>query len=273
MWRSIPIIPGRSAVPELRRLLEGAEDVARRAAELLSDMQRQEIGVTRKERRDIVTAADLASEKLVIEGLRALTPEAAILSEEAGASGPPDGARWIVDPLDGTVNYAAGLPWFSVTLAYQGRGRTLLGVTHAPAAGLIARYAEGGLTTVNGEKAAVSRTASLADALVSVVLTSHFSTAEAERTVALIGRLSELTRGVRIVVSGALEMSLVAAGRLDAFVSLKADIVSHAAAMPLVRAAGGRVTTLTGEDSVDDDLDKIASNGLIHNALLEALRS
>ena len=67
-------------------------------------------------------------------GLRALTPDAAILSEEAGASGPCERARWIVDPLDGTVNYAAGLPWFSVTLAYQESGRTRLGITHAPAA-------------------------------------------------------------------------------------------------------------------------------------------
>jgi len=76
---------------------------------------------------------------------------------------------------------------------------------------------------------------------------------------------------VRIIVSGALEMSLVAAGRLDAFVSLKADIVSHAAAMPLVRAAGGRVTTLSGADSADESWDKIASNGAIHAELLEAL--
>jgi myo-inositol-1(or 4)-monophosphatase len=259
-------------VTGLRRLLEGADDLARRAADLLSRMQRQDLAVARKERLDIVTAADLASEKLVIDGLRALTPDAAILSEEAGASGPIDAGCWIVDPLDGTVNYAVGLPWYSVTLAYQERGRTLLGVTHAPAAGLIARYAAGAVATVNGEKAAVGGTASLADAVVSVVLTSHFSPADSERSVAVIRRLSELTRGVRIVVSGALEMSLVAGGRLDAFVSLKADIVSHAAAMPLVREAGGRVTTVAGNDAIDGDLEKIASNSLIHDALLEALR-
>jgi myo-inositol-1(or 4)-monophosphatase len=260
-------------VTELQRLLEGADKIAWRAANLLSGMQRQDMAVTRKERLDIVTTADLASEKLVIAGLRALTPDAAILSEEAGASGPIDAACWIVDPLDGTVNYAAGLPWYSVTLAYQERGRTLLGLTHAPSAGLIARYAAGAVATVNGEKAAVSRTGSLADAVVSVVLTSHFSTADSERTVAVIRRLSELTRGVRVVVSGALEMSLVAAGRLDAFVSLKADVVSHAAAMPLVWEAGGRVSTVAGEDASDGDLEKIASNGLIHGALVEALRS
>jgi myo-inositol-1(or 4)-monophosphatase len=74
------------------------------------------------------------------------------------------------------------------------------------------------------------------------------------------------------MVSGGFEMSLVAAGQLDAFIGLKADIVSHAAAMPLVRAAGGRVTTVTGVDSVDADLEKIVSNGMIHEELLEAIR-
>jgi myo-inositol-1(or 4)-monophosphatase len=117
----------------------------------------------------------------------------------------------------------------------------------------------------------VSATTRLADAVVSVVLTSHFSAEEVRRTSEVIRRLGDRARRVRIIVSGALEMSWVAAGCLDAFVSLKADIVSHAAAMPLVRAAGGCVTTLSGEDSTDEALDKIVSNGSIHAELLEAL--
>ncbi|SEF83150.1 myo-inositol-1(or 4)-monophosphatase [Bosea lathyri] len=254
-------------------LLGPADALARRAAELLVRMQDDPLSVTRKELRDVVTAADLASEALVIEGLRALTPDAAILSEEAGFFGSADGARWIIDPLDGTVNYASGLPWFSVTMAYQEQGRTLLGLTHAPLAGLIARYTADGVATVNDRPAAVSVTTDLADAVISVVLTSHYSTEEVERTTDVIRRLAGISRGVRIVVSGALEMSLVAAGKLDAFVGLKADIVSHAAALPLVRAAGGRVTTVNGRDSGDDDLEKIASNGHLHEELLEAIRS
>ena len=79
-------------------------------------------------------------------------------------------------------------------------------------------------------------------------------------------------RGVRIVVSGAYEMSLVACGRLTGFVGIKADVVSHAAATPLVRAAGGKVTRLDGRDSDDADFEKIATNGLIHDELLAALK-
>ena len=108
--------------------------------------------------------------------------------------------------------------------------------------------------------------------MISVVLTSHFTAADVTETVRIIDRLGRVVRGVRIVVSGAYEMSLVASGRLAAFIGMKADIVSHAAAMPLVRAAGGRVTRLDGKDSRDEDVQKIASNGRIHDALLTCMR-
>lgn len=259
--------------PRLLKLLDQAEALARRAGETLVRMQSAELAVARKELNDVVTAADLASERLVIDGLRALTPEAAILSEEAGFCGSEQAPRWIIDPLDGTVNYASGLPWFSVTLAYQEQGRTLLGLTHAPLAGLFALFAEGGIATVDGRPARVSETERLSDAVVSICLTSHYTADEANRTSDVIRRLAGLCRGVRVIVSGGLEMSLVAAGRLDAFIGLKADIVSHAAAMPLVRAAGGKVTTVEGQDSRDEDVEKVVTNGRIHEELLRAIRS
>jgi myo-inositol-1(or 4)-monophosphatase len=257
---------------DLDQLLEGTERVVASACEALLAMQGSTLRTERKDLNDVVTEADLAAERILIDGLRALTPEAAILSEEAGASGPTEAPRWIIDPLDGTVNYAAGLPWFSVTVAYQHRGVTLLGFTRAPRAGLVARYVHGTVATVDGVQARVSQTTALADAVVSVVLTSHFSAEDVRRTAALIARLGELARGVRVIVSGALEMSLVASGRLDAFVSLKADVVSHAAAMPLVRAAGGRTTTFDGREASDDDPERIVSNGLLHDELAGCLR-
>jgi myo-inositol-1(or 4)-monophosphatase len=252
-------------------ILAGAEAIAARAAQTLVAMHDQPHDVARKQLRDVVTEADLASERLVIDGLRALTPGAAILSEEAGASGPDGGTRWIVDPLDGTVNYASRLPWFSVTMAYQEAGRTRVGVLHAPLAGIVARYAEDTIATVNGRDVRVSACTSLGDAVVAIILTSHFDEREVARAAEAIRRLGNVARGVRIIVSGGLELTLVADARLDAFVSLKADIVSHAAAMPLVRAAGGRVTRFDGRDSTDEDLEKIASNGAIHDELLACL--
>jgi len=150
-------------------------------------------------------------------------------------------------------------------------GDVQLGLINAPKAGLTARYLAGA-ATIDGKPARVSATRSLSDAVISVVLTSHFSGDEVRRTARVIERLGTVARGVRIVVSGALEMAMVASGRLDGFLSLKADIVSHAAGTSLVRAGGGQVTTLAGADCRNDDIEKVASNGLIHEELLSHLR-
>ena len=257
---------------DLHALRLGAEKVLTQATQRLVEMQDRPLVATRKDLLDVVTDADLAAEKILLEGLRALAPGAAILSEEHGASEGSSGARWIIDPLDGTVNYASGLPWFSATIAYQEQGQTLLGLTHAPLANLFARYVRGESATINAKPARPSPIAALADAVISVVLTAHFTEAEVTRAAQVIERLGRQCRGVRIVVSGAYEMSLVACGRLTGFVGIKADVVSHAAATPLVRAAGGRVTRLDGKDSDDADFEKLATNGLIHDELLACLK-
>ncbi|MCS3762539.1 inositol monophosphatase family protein [Bradyrhizobium centrosematis] len=264
--------PGTDRGDGLPALLRRAEAVVGEAAARLVAMQSTPLRTERKDHLDIVTEADLASEAIVVAGLKALTPKAGILAEESGASPGDNAARWIIDPLDGTINYARGLPWFSVTVAYEVDGETKLGLINAPKIGLTARYLAGEGATIDGLPARVSMTRSLSDAVISVILTSHFSPDEVQRTTRVIELLGKVVRGVRIVVSGAFETTMVASGRLDGFVSLKADIVSHAAALPMVWAGGGKVTTLTGRPCRNDDLDKIASNGLIHEELLALLR-
>ena len=252
-------------------ILDGARDIAAQAAATLVRMQTDTRQVSRKNLRDVVTDADLAAERQILDGIRRLTPGAAILSEEAGKIGASAEEQWIVDPLDGTVNYAAGLPWFSVTMAYQRHGRTRVGVMDAPAAGLTATYAEGEGAWINGRQPRVSATRCLADAVISVVLTSHFSPEEVARTARVIRHLGERVRGVRVIVSGGLEMCLVANAQLDGFISLKADTVSHAGAMPILREAGGQVTLLDGSEAGDADTVRIATNGHIHAEMLVEL--
>jgi myo-inositol-1(or 4)-monophosphatase len=259
------------AETDLMALMRGAEPVVAAAAATLVEMQRAPRATTRKELRDIVTDADLAAERIVIDGLKALTPGAAILSEERGFSGGASAPRWIIDPLDGTVNYACGLPWFSVSAAYHDGDEARVGLVESPLSNIRGRYVRGACATVNGAPVRASDTRALSDAVVSVILTSHYQPEEVRKAAAIIERLGSAVRGVRIVVSGALEMTWIASGQLDAFVSIKADLVSHAAAMPLVREGGGRVTTLAGVDSRFDDLQKIASNGHIHDELLRLL--
>jgi fructose-1,6-bisphosphatase/inositol monophosphatase family enzyme len=261
------------APPDLSRILAGAEAVVAEAAAKLVAMQSSPLRTERKDLLDVVTEADLAAEEIVVAGLMKLTPHASILAEERGEVGSQTGDRWIIDPLDGTVNFASGMPWFSVTAAYESRGEILIGIVNAPKANLQGRYVHGQLATVDGQPARVKPTQSLSDAVISVSLTSHFSPELVRRTSAIVERLAGVARGVRVVVSGAYEMSQVAAGRMDGFVSIKADVVSHAAGMALVRAAGGRVSTLGGRDARIDDLERIASNGLIHDELLEHLNA
>ena len=266
------------APSDLSRLFAGAEAVVAEAAAKLVAMQSQSstLRTERKDLLDVVTEADLAAEEIVVAGLSKLTPDASILAEERGALGgvgPGEHGRWIIDPLDGTVNFASGLPWFSVTVAYERGGVVELGLVHAPGANLIARYVRGRLATVDGAPAKVKTTERLADAVISVCLTSHFSPAHVRQTSAIVERLAGVARGVRIVVSGGFEMALVASGRSDGFVSIKADVVSHATGNALIRAAGGRVSTLNGRDATIDDLERIATNGSIHDELLGHLNA
>jgi myo-inositol-1(or 4)-monophosphatase len=173
---------------DLMALMRGAEPVVAKAAATLVEMQRAPRATTRKELRDIVTDADLAAERIVIDGLKALTPGAAILSEERGSTGGASLSRWIIDPLDGTVNYAAGLPWFSVSAAYHDGGEALVGLIESPLADIRGRYVRGALATVNDEPVRVSDTRALADAVVSVILTSHYQPDEVRMAAAIVER-------------------------------------------------------------------------------------
>src|SRR5436190_8443387 len=108
-----------SKATDFLELMRGAERVVAEAAAKLVSMQASPLRTERKDLLDVVTEADLAAEEIVVSGLMRLTPQASILAEERGAIGDAGSERWIIDPLDGTVNFASGLPWFSVTVAYE----------------------------------------------------------------------------------------------------------------------------------------------------------
>lgn len=254
-------------------LVQQLSTAARKASERLVAMQFADLRTARKEFQDIVTNADLESEALLMRELGLIAPHAAFLSEESGASG-IEGAseRWIIDPLDGTVNFANGLAWFSVTAAYERDGQVLVGIIDAPRADMLAIFAKDGASSINGMPPGVSGNLSLADAVVSICLPSMYTREETVRAAAVIARLAGVCRGIRVLVSGALELALVACGRLDAFISIRADVVSHVTGIELVRAAGGMVTTLAGVPKAIGDSELVASNGHIHEQLLAELQ-
>ncbi len=247
-----------------------AVDLARRAGELL----RPGLGrasVEHKSPLELVTEFDRASEQLIIEAVRSEFPTDAVLAEEGGAR-PGEGWRWIIDPLDGTTNFAHGLPHFSVSIAVEERGLVALGVIYDPMRDelFVARRGEG--TFLNETRQRVSAAATLADSLL-VTGFPYDLDRNPENNLDLYARLSMQSRGVRRLGSAALDLAYVAAGRFDGYWELRLAPWDLAAGLLLVTEAGGVVTRADGgPDPLRPPTSVAASNGRIHDALVRALR-
>lgn len=230
----------------MKEELAVAEALAREAGALLRDRQdRLEAGeVTSKSaRRDLVSAADLASEALLVTGLREAFPGDGILAEEGGDDTGRRRRAWYVDPLDGTVNYVQGLPLYSVSIALVEAGDPVVAVVHAPALAGTWTAVRGGGAFRDGRRIRVSPTRDLADA----VLATGFPY---RRHVLLddnlenFGRFFHRVRGLRRLGSAALDLAWTAEGRLDGFWELHLQPFDVAAGALLVREAGGVVDTI-----------------------------
>jgi myo-inositol-1(or 4)-monophosphatase len=220
-----------------------------------------------KRPRDVVTAADRASEATVVAAVREAFPDAAILGEEGGLYEAGGAERFIVDPLDGTTNYAHGYPMFCVSLAYERDGVLEAAAIDAPALGLHFTARRGGGAALNGSPIAVSQVATLDGALVC----TGFNPARYDRNGRYFAALSRLAQGVRRDGSAALDLAFVAAGRFDAFWEWDLKPWDVAAGALLIAEAGGRVSAID-RGPFDVAAGSIAaSNGRVHDALTAAL--
>ena len=222
-----------------------ALDLAARAGAILVDLQGRLVAIEHKSETDVVTEADHASEALVLEAVGRRFPADAVLSEEIGhvaAAGAavPNGRTWVVDPLDGTVNYANGLPLFCVSIALVVDGRPVVGVVRDPVRGEDYAATEDGSATVGGVPIVLHVKDRLRDCIVSLGLSG-------ERVPERWRRIRGAIRVPRAFGSGALSLAYVANGRFDAFIqesSLSAwDI---AAAGLIAERAGITVTDIDG---------------------------
>lgn len=223
-----------------------AEDVARAAGALLKDRYERVQRIRHKSPRDVVTEVDYASERLVIDAIRAEFPNDAILAEESGhlrnrgGRRKDSGRRWVLDPLDGTVNYANGIPFFCVSLALVGADGPLLGVVLDPLRDDCYAAAAGGAATLNGAPVAVSTKDRLSDFVVSLAIIGRGGLTR-ER------RVSREIRIHRRMGSAALSLAYVANGRFDAFVQNGGLSAWDVAAAGLIaERAGAVVTDLAG---------------------------
>lgn len=251
-------------------MLDFAIDLAHRAGALLRAVQEQERSIEAKGPVDVVTDADRASEALIVGAIRERFPEHAIVAEEGSATAGDGRYQWLIDPLDGTMNYLHGLPIYSVSLALLHHGALQLGVVYDPSRGELFAAERGGGARCNGRALRVSAVAQLERALISTGF-AYDRAARPDNNLAEHNRLLLRAQDIRRTGSAALDLCYVAAGRLDAHWELGLKPWDTAAGALIVREAGGQVTDWTGRPWPVGEPRIVASNGHIHAALLHEL--
>lgn len=212
----------------------------------LGSRHRGELCWWRKSSRDLVTEADLESRAAVLEVIRAQCPGDLVLDEEgAGEMRLPLGRVWVVDPLDGTVNFASGVPFWSVSVAAAVDGEVVAGAVAAPS-GVVYSAGAGMPSLRDNHLVGPSRVRALEDAVVSVSIAPGFSPEQEALACGCIRELARHVRGIRVFCAGALELCLLSAGRLDACVCASPALFSAAAGALVARRAGCEILDLDG---------------------------
>ncbi len=256
---------------ESEPLLRLALRAAYRGADVLRERFRRVQGIQRKGPNDLVTEADLAAEEVIVRTLRREFPGHTIIAEEGGIYTEGDEYRWLVDPLDGTVNFAHGVPLFAVSIACLRGEEPLVAAVLQPLTGELFSARAGAGAFRNGEPIRVSREAKVGDGLLAtgfpydreadwIPLTSRFL------------RCLRAARGIRRLGSAAIDLCLVASGCFAGYWERSLNAWDTAAGMLIVREAGGRVTDFHGRPFSPAGGEIAATNGRIHEELLQLLR-
>ena len=233
-------------------MLEVAIDLARAAgAALLPTFGKQDVIAKKGDDSNVVTEADLRSERLIVDGIRRRFPEHSIIAEEAGCDLRPSDYTWVVDPLDGTSNFAAGIPWFGVLIAVLRGAQPVAGVLHLPASGDLYAAEVGAGAYRNGERIQVASEPALADVLWAYGMDGGESAVEANRNVAVLARLLRRVRNIR-ATNSLVDAAYTADGRIGGFLNQSTRLWDIAAPMLIVQEAGGRYTGVDGKPLVLD---------------------
>jgi len=250
--------------------------IAREAGALLLTYFEQKLKIEYKGDADLITAADRASETLIRERIGKQFPSHDVLGEEQGLKDRGNEYRWYVDPLDGTTNFAHGYPVFCVSLALEHRAlegrsektaRRIAAVVYDPTRDELFSAAEGQGALLNGGPIRVSKVAQLKESLVATGFPSHKR--HKNPNIYFYHEITLHTHGVRRAGSAALDLCYVACGRFDGFWEFNLNPWDTAAGVLIVQEAGGKVTRFDGSPFEVDSRETLASNGLVHEALIE----
>ena len=248
--------------------LETAVDIARESGALLANFFERRVPFELKGDFDLVTEADRASEKLVVERLRSHFPSHGIIAEEGGGHEGSSEYRWYVDPLDGTTNFAHAFPMFNITLGLERAGELIAGVVYDPIRGEMFSAERGSGAWLNNRRIHVSKATRLADSLAS----TGFPSRKRHQNVNIhfYHQMAMASHGVRRTGSAAIDLAFVACGRLDAFWEFGLNPWDMAAGVLLVSEAGGRISDMSGAlHGITSSRHILADNGSIHEEVLE----
>lgn len=253
-----------SLLRALRRALAEAGAIHRRGAH-------RAISISHKGVVDIVTTVDHAAEKKILRILRGAFPDHGFLMEESGLHAAPSRYRWVVDPLDGTVNFAHRVPISCVSIGLEKDGRVMMGGVFDPFRDDLFIAVRGEGATLNGKKIVVSKTTKLINALL-VTGFPYDRTKKAAFYLSFVEKFMKKTQGLRRLGAAALDLAYVAAGRFEGYWEFNLKPWDCAAGKLLVEEAGGRVTDFRGRPySLTDTSQTLASNGHVHSAMIRLL--
>jgi myo-inositol-1(or 4)-monophosphatase len=259
---------------DYQEFLSVAEALAKQAGALCLELQNNLGDVKYKSKKDVVTRADIASEKLIVEGLRSAFPTHSIRTEEAGViEGADPRYCWIIDPVDGTVNFSRGIPFWGISIALHFEGKPLVAVVNLPRLGEVFTAVKGGGAFMNGRAIHVSDEA---DPVHAIVSNGDFNVGIPEKinpqNSRNFAREAEVFERVKCFGSAVVEGCFTACGRIDCFVMTMSYPWDIAAIALIVEEAGGKSTHIDGSPMQFVDGEQVVfSNGILHEILVKTV--
>ena len=255
---------------EMNDLTHVAVQAARLGGAILQDYAKKGFKVHSKgETINLVTEADLHSEQAIIQSIQQTFPEHQILSEEQGLQDTPKHPlKWIIDPLDGTVNFAHGFPMYNVSIGVEYEGTCVIGVIYDPTRDELFLGQQERGATLNGTPIHVSTKPTLAEALLVTGFAYDIHTAT-DNNLKEFCAFTLRAGGMRRTGTAAIDLAYIACGRLDGFWELQLQPWDTAAGKVLVEEAGGKITNYAGEPYSIYGSTVLATNALIHSEMLE----
>ncbi|SNB46068.1 inositol monophosphatase family protein [Geobacter sp. DSM 9736] len=254
----------------MQQYLEVAIDAAREAGGLQRQRLWLEHDIVFKGATDLVTEVDRMCDSLITERISRSFPDHDILAEESGHQAQQSAYKWIIDPLDGTTNYAHGFPWFCVSIALEIEGTVGMGVIYHPMMDELFTVIQGEGAFLNGSRISVSGRGPIRNTLLATGF-PYDRTRENENNFENFVNFHMEARGIRRAGAAALDLAYVAAGRLDGYWECKLKPWDVAAGQLLVKEAGGEVTGYSGETYSIYNHRIVASNSIIHEEMLAVL--